>query len=272
MSPMDITDNNSTGHKKQRSFVIDKRKAMKIVRAIAGLLGVLAVVLIALCVRDFVLLNKKSNTLTELSRYNIQALKASTFTKDAVQNAADIKDVIMMQQEALAEKDSSIEYFAKLQTPYQYFLQYILFPSMNIWKDRYSDVIDTSIIGQAYLQKNPYMDNNLISHWTDFFRDIGRNTQYNEINDINIGKLKENENGSFTLPISVSFSSTNKRSFLMLVDKLSITSNRGNISLINELMYNIWEQIKQDRASELSGNANIDQYIGEGIYEWLYGT
>lgn len=256
--------------KKKLSLSIDKKKAMKIAKALTGLIGVLAIVFISFAARDFVLLNKKSNTLTQLSNYNIQNLKASALTKDAVQNASDIKDVITLQQDTLAEKLSSIEYFSKLQTPYQNFLQYILFPSMNIWKDRYTNTIDTSIVGQSYLEKNPYMDNNLISHWTDFFRDIGRNTQYNEINDITIGRLVENANGSFTLPIDVSFSSSNKRSFLMLVDKLSITSNRGNISLINEFMYNLWEQIKQEKQAELTGGVNVDQYIGQGIYGWLY--
>ncbi len=37
MSPMDTMENKSAGHKK-RSFVIDKRKALKIVKGIAGLL------------------------------------------------------------------------------------------------------------------------------------------------------------------------------------------------------------------------------------------
>ena len=134
---------------------------------------------------------------------------------------------------------------------------------MNIRKDRYSDTIDTTIVGQKYLQINPYVDNNLIAHWTDFFRDIGRNTQYNEINDITIGSLTENENGSFVIPIDVSFSSSNKRSFLMLVDKLSITSNRGNISLINEFLYNLWEQIRKEKSPLLSGTANVDLEIGK---------
>lgn len=256
------------------SFSIDKRKALKIAKIVCAIAGVVAMVFISLAVRDYILLNQKSSTLTQLSRYNIQTLRTNALTKDSIQSISDIKDLITLQQDAQTEKETSINYFAKLQTPYENFLQYILFPSMNIWKDRYSNSIDTTIIGQEYLDKNPYMDNNLISHWTDFFRDIGKNTQYNEINDISIGKLQENLNGSFTLPIDVSFSSSNKRSFLMLVDKLSITSNRGNISLINEFMYNLWDEIKKDMQTEVTGNEDktLDQAIGKGMYEWLNGT
>lgn len=182
-----------------------------------------------------------------------------------------VEDIIALHSETMQEKEVSVAYFDNLQKPYTYFLQYLLFPSMNIWSDRYGEELDTSLIGQAYLKKNPYVDTNLISNWTDFFRDIGKNTQYNEINDINIGAIQENENGSFTLPINVSFASSNKRSFLMLVDKLSITSNRGNISLINEFLYNIWEEVKTQKGDQFSGDAAmLDQNIGKSLYQWLY--
>ncbi len=224
--------------------------------------GILAVVAIGLATKDYMALNAQSSDLTSIGNYDIQVLRSSNLAKDAIANVADVKDLITFHQDAMTEKERSVNYFSDLQKPYKYFLQYILFPSMNIWKDRYGDKIDTTIIGQSYLQKNPYMDNNLIAHWTDFFRDIGKNTQYNEINDISIGTLSENINDSFTLPISLSFSSTNKRSFLMLVDKLSITSNRGNISLINEFLYNLWQEIDESKAAELSGANDVDRMIG----------
>ena len=228
-------------------------------------------------IRKYILLNKQSAELVEISHYNTQVLKGSPLTKDIPQEAKTIGDVITNYQDVISERNMSIEYFAKLQKPYEYLLQYILFPSMNIWKDRYTNTIDTTIIGQQYLLKNPYVDNNLIANRTDFFRDIGRNTQYNEINDISIGAIVEKENGSFTLPIDVSFSSSNKRSFLMLVDKLSTTSNRSNISLINEFLYNLWEQLKEEQgllsgSTAIAGTGTIDEQIGKGMYEWLYTT
>lgn len=259
------------GEHKKLSFSIKKPAVLRITRIAMVIALLLAGFFIFLGISEYMSLNNKSATLTSISNYNLQGLKTNPLTKDALQNATDLKDLTAIHQEALSEKDMSVQYFDKLQQPYTYFLQYILFPSMNIWKDRYGDTIDTTIVGQEYLQKNPYVDNNLIAHWTDFFRDIGRNTQYNEINDISIGVLEENENGSFTVPIDVSFSSSNKRSFLMLVDKLSITSNRGNISLINEFMYNLWEQIKTSNGSQLDSASNADQELGKRLYQWLYG-
>lgn len=259
------------GEHKKLSLSIKKSTVLKITRIVSVVAMLLAGFFVFLAVSEYMALNSKSATLTSIANYNLQGLKTSALTKDALQNATDLKDLTAIHQEAFSEKDISVQYFDKLQQPYTYFLQYILFPSMNIWKDRYGDTIDTTIVGQEYLKKNPYVDNNLIAHWTDFFRDIGRNTQYNEINDISIGTLEENENGSFTIPIDVSFSSSNKRSFLMLVDKLSITSNRGNISLINEFMYNLWEQIKTSKRDQLSGAANMDQELGKRLYRWLNG-
>jgi len=257
------TTTTAGAEKKKFSFLLQKTTVLKITKLATVAAFLLAATFAVLSAKDYMALNAKSQNLTALTNYDLQALNASTLTRDAIQGATDLKDIIVIHQEALAEKDVSVQYFDKLQRPYTYFFQYILFPSMNIWKDRYSDDIDTSIVGQSYLQKNPYIDNNLIANRTDFFRDIGRNTQYNEINDISIGTLEENENGSFTLPIDVSFSSSNKRSFLMLVDKLSITSNRGNISLINEFLYSLREELKKEHADALSGNVNIDQEIGK---------
>jgi hypothetical protein len=49
----------------------------------------------------------------------------------------------------------------------------------------------------------------------------------------------------FYLPITVSFSSPNKRSFLLLVNKLSMTSNTSNISLLNEFFFYLLMNIKE---------------------------
>jgi hypothetical protein len=61
----------------------------------------------------------------------------------------------------------------------------------------------------------------------------------------------EGQSGYFSMPIDVSFVANSKRAFLLLVDKLSMTSNKDNISLINEFFYYLWKQIKNDKASEI---------------------
>ncbi len=271
MISLNIFKAKSSDEKKKFSFSLKKTTVLRIAKVILVISILLAIFFVGVAVRNFRSLNAMSSSLTDISLYNLQGLKTNPLTAEAMQDVTDIDDLIAIHKEALTEKDISIDYFERLQKPYAYFLQYILFPSMNIWKDRYSDTIDLSIVGQKYLDQNPYIDNNLISHRTDFFRDIGRNTQYNEINDISIGTLTENENGSFVIPINVSFSSSNKRSFLMLVDKLSITSNRGNISLINEYLYNLWEELKLRNEPTYTGQ-NIDQAIGKSLYLWMEGS
>jgi hypothetical protein len=55
----------------------------------------------------------------------------------------------------------------------------------------------------------------------------------------------------FYIPISVSFSSPSKRSFLLLVNKLSITSNQSNIALLNEFFFYLLNEIKQKKSEEI---------------------
>jgi hypothetical protein len=52
----------------------------------------------------------------------------------------------------------------------------------------------------------------------------------------------------FYIPITVEFSSPNKRSFLLLVNKLSMTSNSNNIALLNEFFFYLLMNIKEKKA------------------------
>jgi hypothetical protein len=110
---------------------------------------------------------------------------------------------------------------------------------LNIWKDKYTGKIDETLVGQRYLHNNNYLDVNLISQWTNFFKNIGQDSPKNDIKSINVGAITEKDGGIFTISIDVDFIAQTKRSFLLLVDKLSLTSNRTNLSLINEYFFNL---------------------------------
>ena len=60
------------------------------------------------------------------------------------------------------------------------------------------------------------------------------------------------EGDNFYIPIKVSYVAPSYRGFLLLIEKLSITSNQKNISLINELIYNIRQIIKEDNPNSVS--------------------
>jgi len=76
-----------------------------------------------------------------------------------------------------------------------------------------------------------------------------------------IGDFVEDETSFFSMPITVSFVANSKRAFLLLADKLSITSNKENISLINEFFYYLRNEIKKGKGTEIkaleSGYATI---------------
>lgn len=66
-----------------------------------------------------------------------------------------------------------------------------------------------------------------------------------------IGDFVEDEAGFFNMPITVSFVANSKRAFLLLVDKLSMTSNKEKISLINEFFYYLRNEIKKGKENEI---------------------
>jgi len=67
--------------------------------------------------------------------------------------------------------------------------------------------------------------------------------------------------GHFYLPITVTFSSPNKRSFLLLVNKLSMTSNINNISLVNEFFFYLLMNIKERKTDAI--NELMQKYRSE---------
>lgn len=58
---------------------------------------------------------------------------------------------------------------------------------------------------------------------------------------------------------------------MLLVDKLSLTSQEATISLINQFFYHLWSAIKQNPdVAENAGEKNIDAYIGQYLYQWAF--
>jgi len=69
---------------------------------------------------------------------------------------------------------------------YSDFLRNFLLPSLNIWKDPYTQQIDLSILGKKYLQKNPYQDISLLSQWSSIIRESGKDIGTNEVVNMQI--------------------------------------------------------------------------------------
>lgn len=137
---------------------------------------------------------------------------------------------------------------------YEELLQNLYLPSINVWKDPYTKKFDVTILWQKYLDTDKFQNLRLIQDWSDFIKYVWNDADYNIIEHISIGDkvvLEDNPKYFYT-PISVSFSSPNKRSFLLLVNKLSITSNQNNISLLNEFFFYLLNNIKTEKSAEIN--------------------
>jgi hypothetical protein len=72
------------------------------------------------------------------------------------------------------------------------------------------------------------------------------------------------------VPITITFEAPSKRAFLMIVDKLSITSNLDSLALIQKFVYTLWEDIRSRYATIPGGVYNdVDKDIGALLTDWL---
>ena len=136
---------------------------------------------------------------------------------------------------------------------YEVLLQNIYLPTLNVWKDPYTKNFDIRYLWQKYLEADKIQDLYLIQYWSDFIKHVSDDADYNTIESISIWEMVELEDSNyFYTPISVSFTSPNKRSFLLLVNKLSTTSNTNNIALVNEFFFYLLMNIKEHKQAEIN--------------------
>ncbi len=236
---------------KAKNFFHDKKNDSRVVMALAAIMLLIAAYFLVLVITNLQSLNQKIPQLVNLDSYDTRLLASNPLTSSVPQTMDTITDLIKENTDMKSDISTYSNYLADLQVPYTYFLQYIYLPSLNIWKDPYTHQIDPDLIGMQFLQKNPYNDITLLQKRSDFFKNVGENNESNDISDINIGDIVENASGYFSMPIDVSFVANSKRAFLLLTDKLSMTSNKQNISLIDEFFYYLWKEIKTDKATEI---------------------
>ncbi len=232
-------------------FFRDNKNNSKIMLLIALITSGLAIYFAIQLSIDIRYLNAQSSDLYKLSRYDVRTLETDTLTNPILKSSDTIKDILQENIFTQWEITKYTDYLSSLQIPYTYLLQYIYLPSLNIWKEKYTNNIDTNLIWLKFLEKNPFNDITLLQKRGDFFKNLGDNNESNDVTDMKIGDLTEDATGYFSMPITVSFTANSKRAFLLLVDKLSITSNKENISLIDEFFYYLRDEIKKDKSKEI---------------------
>ena len=206
-------------------------------------------------------LNNNEETLYLLDTYNIDQ------TWSYLSDYTTVKELLQWFDDVAQTAQRYKAYVSSLQLPYTRFLQNILLPSLYIRKDPYTAQVDTELIGKKFIDQNPFTDTALIQRWSDFFRNVWDGTDYVSVKDITLGSLEEQED-IFSIPVTVSFTAPTKRAFLLLVDKLSLTSQESNISLINQFFYHLREAIKEKNKDTLPDDA--DAYIWQVLYNRVF--
>ena len=153
-------------------------------------------------------------------------------------------------------------------------LKNIYLPSLNVWKDPYTQNFDMWILGQRYLESDKFQDLYLIQYWSDFAKYVWNDADYNTINNITIGDkvVMEEYTWYFYIPVTISFSSPNKRSFLLLVNKLSMTSNQNNIALLNEFFSILLKNIREDKKDLINQLAQEYRWEFSSSTNWEFPT
>ncbi|MDR2189671.1 MAG: hypothetical protein LBP53_00250 [Candidatus Peribacteria bacterium] len=225
--------------------------------------------------QDHLTINNTAPELVNLKQYDI------TFN-EGTHDVVSIPELLNVQEETLAELEKNRETATEQGKYYNLFLRYLYLPSINIRKTPYTDNINPTLMGQKYLEKDPFQDIYLIQQWSDFFKNVGEGAEYNEVKSISIGDISDIDEEHFIIPLEVTFLSPDKRSFLLLVNKLSTTSSSNNISLLNEFFFYLIKQIKTDKKAEISQLQeqytslftpevlqNEDLLIGYHLYQWI---
>lgn len=235
-----------------KSFTLNRRDAI-ISLVVASVVVVWAVVYWLIVYKKYSEMNGNKDLLRNLSSYKMSANKDTLHdyidSEDDISTIEWLLDVSTKVQEILHDRE---EFQRKQKSYYEVLLQNLYLPSLNVWKDPYTKNFDMTILWQKYLEKNKFQDLYLIQYWSDFIKYVWNDADYNTIDNITIEDIVEIEDSDyFYVPITVTFTSPNKRSFLLLVNKLSVTSNTNNIALLNEFFFYLLMNIKNDKLDEI---------------------
>lgn len=195
-------------------------------------------------------INSRVDELKKISSYNNVKLDTDKLSSYTDWDDIDTIDSLIAVNSKIEEDLAGDETFKQTQKDYyEVLLQNIYLPSLNVWKDPYTKNFNMWVLWQKYLESDKFQDLYLIQYWSDFAKYVGNDADYNTIDQITVWEktVLEWNPDYFYIPITISFSSPNKRSFLLLVNKLSTTSNQNNIALLNEFFYHLLNSIREKK-------------------------
>lgn len=198
-------------------------------------------------------MNNNTEALKLLSTYNTKANSTVLSSYSDWKEILNIGTLASVYSDILEEVEIDKLFEEQQKSYYEILLQNIYLPSLNVWKDPYTKNFDMTVLWQKYLENDKFQDLYLIQYRSDFVKYVWNDSDYNNIENITIWEKVDMEGSDyFYTPISISFSSPNKRSFLLLVNKLSITSNQSNIALLNEFFFYLLNEIKEKKTEDIN--------------------
>ncbi len=240
--------------RKTRAFALSRKDSIVAV-VIAILVVVWAVFYWMKVLNDYRQINSETEELKYISTYNLTPDKdiLSPYLSDSDGEKITVNWMVSAYKNVDEELKANELFERQQQSYYKILLQNIYLPSLNVWKDPYTKAFDMTILWQKYLESDKFQDLYLIQYWSDFVKYVWNDADYNNVEWVVIWEKVEVEDSDyFYTPITVSFLSPNKRSFLLLVNKLSITSNQTNISLLNEFFFYLLLNIKDMKADTIN--------------------
>jgi len=66
----------------------------------------------------------------------------------------------------------------------------------------------------------------------------------------------DKENNTLLVKIDSQFEVKERKNFLYLIDLLSLTTNKSNVSLFSEFIYYLWQQIRNNNLTKLQWDAH----------------
>jgi len=214
---------------------------------------------------EYAEINSKSDSLKDISTYGISYNSELLYPYSEWNSMTNINVNWMIEiNKNVEEEIINNEIFKQQQKSYyEVLLQNIYLPSLNVWKDPYTKNFNMWILWQKYLESDKFQDLYLIQYWSDFAKYVWNDADYNTISNVTIWDkvVLEDNPAYFYTPITISFSSPNKRSFLLLINKLSTTSNQNNIALLNEFFFYLLRSIRDLKAEVI--NDLMEEYRKE---------
>ena len=120
-------------------------------------------------------LNDRLGELNNLENYDLQSFKSDALVATDAPELRTLDQMVDYYDNTLGLRNKVKAELDFKRSVYSDFLRNLLLPSLNIWKNPYTQQVDLSLLGKKYLDNNPYQDVTLLEQWGGIIRDSGQN-------------------------------------------------------------------------------------------------